>query len=270
MKKSNNKKGFTLVELLIAAGISVIIVGSVLSLYLTQHKHLIVQDQISEMQQNIRAGMEELATKIRMAGYNVPTSLPAVSAYDTNPDSIRVIYDSDLLSDVETNQAMPQTTAEIRCDGDISMLNINDWLYIYDRSAKVGEFFQASLIQAGTGVIQHSGMALGRCYPIGSRVSKMNSVKFYIDGTTDPAHPSLMIQSFNDQPQIYANNITDLQFQYVLSYGATVDVPPYANLVREVIIRMTSQTDRVDESVEDGYRTRDLQTKVKVRNLGIN
>jgi len=270
MKKIENIKGFTLVELLIAAGISVIIVGSVLSLYLTQHKHLIVQDQISDMQQSVRAGMEELATKIRMAGYNVPTSLSAVDAFNSNPDSIRIIYDSGLISDVETNQAMLQTTADIRCDGDISMLNIDDWLYIYDPSAKEGEFFQASLIQSGAGVIQHSAMPLSRCYQVGSTISKMNSLKYFIDSTTDPIHPCLMIQNFNDAPQIYADNVTDLQFQYVLSSGAIVDVPPTSIMIREVVINMASRTERADETFEGGYRSRNLQTKVKVRNLGIN
>jgi Tfp pilus assembly protein PilW len=270
MKRLKSIKGFTLLELLIAAGISVIVVGSVLSLYITQHKHLIVQDQISDMQQSVRAGMEELATKIRMAGYNVPTGLSAVSAYNSNPDSIRVIYDTNLLDDVVTNLTMPQTTAEIRCNGDISSLNIGDRLYIYDPSAQIGEFFQASLIQAGAGVIQHSAMALDRCYPAGSTISKMNSIRYYVDNVTDPFHPALMTQNYNDQPQVYSDNITDLQLQYVLSSGATVDVPPASNMIREVIINMTSRSDRADEDFAGGYRTRNLQTKVKVRNLGIN
>jgi len=115
-----NNKGFTLLELLISASISVIIVGSALSVYLAQHKHLVIQDQISDMQQSVRAGMEELATKVRMAGYNVPSGMNSVTAYNTNPDSILIFYDSGSLEDVTIDHGMPQPSAELRCDGDIS------------------------------------------------------------------------------------------------------------------------------------------------------
>ena len=222
------------------------------------------------MQQNVRAGMQELATKIRMAGYNVPQGISALNAYNTDPDTIEILYDSDLLEGVTINHAMPQPSAELRCDGDISPLNDGDWIFIYDPVADIGEFFEISHVQVAAGHIQHNTMPLTRRYPAGSMIISMNMTKYFVDNTTDPDHPRLMVKNVGEAPQIYSDNITDLQLKYVLSSGATVDVPPVANMVREVLISMTSRTDRADEAFEGYYRTRDLQTKVKVRNLAIN
>jgi prepilin-type N-terminal cleavage/methylation domain-containing protein len=271
MKIIRNKRGFTLLELLISAAISVIIVGSALSVYLAQHKHLVIQDQISDMQQSVRAGMEELATKIRMAGYNVPPGISSVTAYNTNPDTIVVLYNTDALDNVNIDWPMPQPSAELRCDDDdLTPLHDGDWVFIYDPILRRGEFFLITNVQYGSGHIQHNTMPLDHCYPLGSTLTRIDRVKYFVDKTTDPNHPRLMVQYFSNPPQIYADNITDLQFQYVLSSGAIVNVPPVSNMIREVVINMTSRTERSDETFEGGYRTRNLQTKVKVRNLGIN
>jgi len=271
MNTIKNIRGFTLLELLISAAISVIIVGSALSVYLAQHKHLIIQDQISDMQQSVRAGMEELATKIRMAGYNVPSGINAIQAYNTNPDTIMVLYDTDVLEGVDIDHAMPMPSAELRCDDDdLTPLQDGDWVFIYDPSAQVGEFFLISHVQYGSGHIQHNTMPLSRIYPTGSTLTRIDRVKYFIDNTTDANHPRLMVQYFSNTPQIYADNITDLQFRYILSSGATVDVPPTSDMIREVLINMVSRTERADETFQDSYRTRSLETKVKVRNLGIN
>ncbi len=271
MGKIHNIKGFTIIEMLIAASISMIIVGSALSVYLTQHKHLLVQEQISDMQQNIRASMQELATKIRMAGYDVPTGISALSAYNTNPDTIEIIYDTDQLDSVEIEHDMPQPSAELRCDGhDLTPLHDGDWIYIYDPNTQTGEFFEVSHVQYAAGHIQHNTMPLSKSYPKGSKIIKMNKIKYYIDNTTDPNHPRLMVQNVGQPPLIYADNISDLQFQYLLSSGVVVDVPPLADMVREVMIYITARTDEPDDEFINQYRTRNLQTSVKVRNLGIN
>jgi Tfp pilus assembly protein PilW len=268
MVKMNNR-GLTLLELLISAAISVIIVGSALSVYLAQHKHMIIQDQISDMQQNVRAGMQELATKIRMAGYNVPDGVQAIRASNTNPDSIEITFDTEVIDGVELNQAMASPSAELICDGDLTPLQVGDWLFIYDATLQTGEFFTVSGLDIGSGRISHSSMPFVRSYPLGSPVKKLVREKYYID-RADTLHPRLMISSMGQTPQIYSDNITNLQFRYVLSSGAVVDVPPLATMIREVIIDLTARADRADNDSFNRYRTRDLQTRVKVRNLGIN
>jgi len=69
MKTVNN--GFTLVELLIALAISGIIMTGVYSAFKTQQDSYLAQDQVAEMQQNIRAGLYIMTNELRMAGFDI-------------------------------------------------------------------------------------------------------------------------------------------------------------------------------------------------------
>ncbi len=66
--KDNNKKGFTLVELMIAMVISAIVMTSVYSVYSAQQRSYIVQEGVAAMHQNLRAAMYFMEREIRMAG----------------------------------------------------------------------------------------------------------------------------------------------------------------------------------------------------------
>lgn len=66
----NTESGFTLIELLVAMGISGIILGTIVSSLVTQRKSYAMQEQITEMMQNARAGMEVMTREVRMAGYD--------------------------------------------------------------------------------------------------------------------------------------------------------------------------------------------------------
>ncbi len=64
------KCGFTLVELMLVMVISSIVMGAIYSAYISQNRTYIAQDNVAEMQQNIRAGLGMLERDIRMAGYD--------------------------------------------------------------------------------------------------------------------------------------------------------------------------------------------------------
>jgi type IV pilus assembly protein PilW len=70
MCKSSKSKGFTLIELLIAMAISGIVAGAIFTAFKSQQKSYLIQDQVAEMQQNLRASMDIMARDIRMAGYS--------------------------------------------------------------------------------------------------------------------------------------------------------------------------------------------------------
>lgn len=67
VSKSNNK-GFTLIELLVAMAISGIVMAGVYSVFYTQQKSYVAQEQVVSMQQNLRAAMYYMQREIRMAG----------------------------------------------------------------------------------------------------------------------------------------------------------------------------------------------------------
>lgn len=65
-----SEKGFTLIELIVAMAVAGIVMAGVYSAYYSQQKSFVVQDELAEMQQNLRAAMFFMAREIRMAGCN--------------------------------------------------------------------------------------------------------------------------------------------------------------------------------------------------------
>lgn len=65
MKTISEHKGFTLIELLIAMAILGIILAGLASLFASQNRHHIAQNEILQMQGNARAAMEFVARTIR-------------------------------------------------------------------------------------------------------------------------------------------------------------------------------------------------------------
>lgn len=68
LHKSN--RGFTLVELMIAMAIGALVMASVMTSFLSQHRSYLAQDDVVEMQQNARVAMDMLTRDIRSAGYD--------------------------------------------------------------------------------------------------------------------------------------------------------------------------------------------------------
>jgi prepilin-type N-terminal cleavage/methylation domain-containing protein len=70
-------KGVTLIELLIALVISAIIIAGIYRTFIQQQKSYATQEQVADMQQNVRVSINRMMREIRMAGFgNVQGVLP--------------------------------------------------------------------------------------------------------------------------------------------------------------------------------------------------
>jgi len=65
-----NRKGVTLIELLVGLVISGIVVAGIYRVFVSQTRAYTVQDQVVEVQQNVRSAMEILLRDLRMGGYD--------------------------------------------------------------------------------------------------------------------------------------------------------------------------------------------------------
>jgi len=91
-------KGFTLIELLIAMAITGIVAGAIFTAFQSQQKSYLIQDQITEMQQNLRAAMDIMVREIRMAGYDpYGNSGAGIVAATRNSISFTLVSDNDTL-----------------------------------------------------------------------------------------------------------------------------------------------------------------------------
>ncbi|PXF58740.1 MAG: prepilin-type cleavage/methylation domain-containing protein [Deltaproteobacteria bacterium] len=101
MNKSSKSNGFTLVELLVAMVITGIVSAAIFSTFLFQQKSYLIQEQVAEMQQNLRAAMNMTVRDIRMAGYDPDrTSQTGFVAATGNSTSYTLISDNDTLKTI--------------------------------------------------------------------------------------------------------------------------------------------------------------------------
>lgn len=273
MKKFKSKftdiAGVSLVEALIALLLAGVVTTAIFKVYVNQHKSWNQQEEIIDMQQNARAAIDELTRQIRMAGYGLPIQLDGIQAFNSDPDTIVLNYSADACN-VTVEQKMTSPTAEIRCDGhDVSCFSDGQWAFIFHPDSGGGEFFEISQVQTGNSRILHDAMALSYAYDAGALVVALNQVRFFID-YSDSLHPNLMLEIPGSTAQVYAENITDLQFQYVMKNGAVLDQPVIPEDIRQVQITITSRTNNRDIDLPgQPYRTRTITSAVNVRNLDV-
>ncbi len=66
----NNQNGFTLAEVMIVMVISSIIMGAVFTIYLVHQRSYVEQDDLADIQQNLRGALAVMTPEIRQAGCN--------------------------------------------------------------------------------------------------------------------------------------------------------------------------------------------------------
>jgi type IV pilus assembly protein PilW len=91
-------KGITLIELLVAMVIGGIVVAGIYRGFVAQTKAYTVQDQVVEVQQNVRSTMEILLRDLRMAGYDddnisSPITIANPIVYPVAQNSVTVNYE---------------------------------------------------------------------------------------------------------------------------------------------------------------------------------
>lgn len=260
--------GFTIVEVMIASIIASIAIAAGMQLFISQNKSHQIQAGVTDMQQNGRAVVNELVGKLRQTGYKLEPGITSLYAWNSNPDTIAIVFMAEPLCTASLSENMSQATSEIRCeDADISCLTSDSWAYIYDAVKDSGEFFFVTAFDAGSGIIHHNLGALTKAYSQGARVFILDFYKYYVDAS-DTAHSNLMMIKNGGNPVIYADNIEDLQFRYVLANGAVVDSVNVDRYVREVQVTVVARSDRSDQFLND-FRYDTLRSSAMIRNLSM-
>jgi prepilin-type N-terminal cleavage/methylation domain-containing protein len=73
------EKGVTLIELLVALAISAILIAGIYRAFIHQQKTYATQEQVADMQQNVRVAINRMMREIRMAGFGIEQNILPVT-----------------------------------------------------------------------------------------------------------------------------------------------------------------------------------------------
>ena len=167
----NNEQGFTLIEVVIGLAISLILMGVAVSIFNVQRKSYIMQEQVTEMQQNVRAAMDMMVREIRMAGYD-PTESGFVGI-GTNTTTLLQI-----LADLDGNGTSTGTNEDIT----YCYYNANDATYPREIKRKMGEEVFQPLAENidGCNFLYYDGNGIAT-----TTASSIRQIQITVTGRTD-------------------------------------------------------------------------------------
>jgi prepilin-type N-terminal cleavage/methylation domain-containing protein len=291
----NENKGVTLIELMIALVISTILVGGTYSIFMSQQRTYVLQDQVVGAQQDGRAALTIMAKDIRMAGmltgvdgFTVYGATEAITPANssTAPDQIRVVYAAEEF----TAGGNPVTVTDVQGVRVTLSADINGFFNTGSRRFVAFEGKKAvyQISSIGTNTLDFS---IGSAPPenlkdFSARVFRVRAITYSVNGTT-------LQRNDGEQTQTLAGatnqcQVEDLQFVYQVDgdtanwYNTTPAGKSNADiraveinlLVRTPIEDTTDQNytrpelkDRAGSATNDGFRRRLYTTVVKLRNF---
>jgi prepilin-type N-terminal cleavage/methylation domain-containing protein len=257
------KNGLTLIELLIALVLSSILIAGLYRVFISQQKTSTVQDQVADMQQNVRASIDQMTREIRMAGYggDILTIFGNINGF-TNiitaaSNSITIIL-ADEVGVLKQNAAKGGHQLNVT---NASVFNTNKKKYLCLNG------LNNYLIQSITGDTITLATSLTEGHPINETVFLVKAISYDL-GLSGGKTVLRRDENTGGGAQPLAENIEGLQFTYLDINGNVTGNPPD---IRMVEITVTAKTDRFDPEYRggDGYRRRTLSSNIKVRNMGI-
>jgi type IV pilus assembly protein PilW len=289
LRKKNN--GFSLLELLVAIFLGAILITAIYSLFIMQNHSYVNQNQVSEMQQNIRMASNILSSEFRMAGFGfsingdykttatgTPTYAVAPTNSTTGPDGVTLRYG---INPTILTTVMANSTGSTMVVSNTSGLSPNDYIIISD--GQNASRLRVTSINSGTSLsftpVSPNIFPTGG-FGVGSRVYKLKEVSYRISNKT------LQSQSDGATWQDVVNDIEDLQLGYqgtTTPSGTWLDNPSPVNqttitdvqlniLARSGVedLQFTGQRPLIrDHSAgsSDHYRRRLLNSTIRMRNL---
>lgn len=248
--KMYTNMGLGLTGILAGLIIAIFLVVSGPELNADQDKIACSREIAPDPEQNKQSALDQIVYHAGQAGYGLPPGIEAVYSANTNPDTVTFLYSADPICKGQLLVDMENTAENLKLsEGSLNCFKPGTWAYIYDPKMEDGEFFLISAFDTDSGTMQHDATVLSKRYPAGSEVYLINKVSFYIDNTSDPAHPRLIYKHF-DQPFICASDIEDLEITYTLVNGVVVDSPSSISSVREVNIGLVAGTNGMSENNE--------------------
>ncbi len=299
-----NSKGVTLIELLIALVISAILVAGIYRVYISQQRSYAAQEQVADMQQNVRIAINRMLREIRMAGFggkneNVNGSNDIINVFGNvngffnivNPvndastirgdnvgdsDEIVVLAAYDRLGRLDQNASAGATSITISYDGGTKFdTDVRRYLCIGGK-----DNYTVTNAPGGATVLDINP-PLRRDYIVRDGNSNLitpetpvflvRAIRYGLrwNGSVPVLFRDLYPNTGSTHRDTVAEYIENLQFRYVLVDGTEWDMPPNPIDIRGIRVTITARTQMSDPQIKEGggFRRRTLNTYVDLRNL---
>jgi hypothetical protein len=257
---------------------------------LGQYKTYNVQEQVVDMQQNVRVAISRMMKETRMAGFgNVSSVLPNFTANGgpfnniINPgdnvnnvdgqmtDQVTIIGAFEQISTL-ASQATPGTNT-IELAGKASEFDDANRRYICIGGL---ETHTISTDPVGNTITLNENVV--NRFPINTPVFKVKAITYRLRmDNRDPKMPVLTREDNTDGggSQVMAENIENLQFKYILRDGTDTDLPassdcPNIRIVNVTVKARTREKIKLFEGTTEEFRTRTIASNVNVRNMVAN
>ena len=302
-----DSRGFTLIELVIVAGILSVVTGAVFSIYLTHMKTAYSQDELIEVQQNLRIAMDAITSDLQMAGALVPlTAFPVQNGFANYSTSLQINTGSPEGRFARINKATPQFpggfsnfTTSVASSFSAAGFAVGDRVRIirpYDNSAPFANytaFIVANPVSSNplsVSLTAASTLPAGVSVNPGDMIAKINTpaVGYYpahayntivyriVTGGNCPVGSCLARQVSPASPlpapaanEIVASNLSHMSLSYLLDSASETQNPSGSeSSIKAVRVVLTGVTTKKTSS-DWHARTRQLSTLVKLRNRRI-
>jgi prepilin-type N-terminal cleavage/methylation domain-containing protein len=274
--KLKSNEGLTLIELLIAMVISAILIAAIYHTFIRQQKTYTVQEQVVDMQQNVRVAINRMMREIRMAGFgnvgNVLTLPGGVNGFTNvitpGTNSITVVggFKQILQDNVDRDP--------ITIDSDLgNQITLNFATDAFDREKH--KFISIGGVESNIVVSPRTGATLifgernnPLRHPRGTSIYKIQAITYSL-GTSNGKPALLRNENTDGGNQPLAENIEGLQFEYFDADGNQTETPANIRMIR---VTVTAKTDMPDPEFKggqaDGFRRRTITSNIKIRNMG--
>lgn len=289
LRSIQDNRGVTLIELMIALVISAVLVGGTYSIFITQQRTYVLQDQVVGVQQDGRAALTIMARDIRMAGmltgdeFSVNGASEAITPTNSNagPDQIRVVYAAEEVSVVSS---VDTVNKQVTLASGADRFNTSTRRYLAFEGQD--HVYQVSSINLGANTLTLTESPPSYLADFSARVYCVNAITYDVSGNALRRNDGSGAQDLAG----VANQsvVEDLQFAYQVEgdtsnwFNTAADAGATNDDIRAVRINLLVSTavedtqdqsyhrpaleDRAGSGTQDGFRRRVYTTVVKLRN----
>jgi prepilin-type N-terminal cleavage/methylation domain-containing protein len=269
-------KGLTLIELLVAMAISAILIAGLYRTFIGQHKTYVAQEQVVDMQQNVRVAIDRMMREIRMAGFgNVRDVLESggvngfTDIVTPNNDSIIIVGGFRQISTLAANVEVGQNKVTLANAKDASEFDGA----IHHRYISIGGL-ESNSVQSVTGadLTLDPNYPLKLAHPVGTPIFKIHAIRYGVrdDDGVPVLFRDLYPNTVSTQRDTVAENIESVRFEYFDAIGNPTAIPGNIRMVKVTVTARTRIPDieirKEGKVVKEEYRRRTISSNILVRN----